>query len=101
MVKSTDEKVTMADFLAELRGSETASSQDRSTNDSNRDRASSGSRGDVVYLQSQDGNLSKELLPLLPNVGTHVPIASEALGMIIHQIHSVQPFLLISSCLRY
>ncbi|KAA1076060.1 hypothetical protein PGT21_033432 [Puccinia graminis f. sp. tritici] len=80
-VEPAYEKLTMADFLAELRGcSGTKSSQDGSTDAANQDRASSGSRGDVVYLQSQDGNLSKELRPLLPNVGTHVPIASQALG---------------------
>jgi hypothetical protein len=67
-----DEKIKMADFLGELHASERTSislDHDRRTRD-------------VVYLQSQDGNLSKELLPLLPDLGSHVPLASQALGMI-------------------
>ncbi|KAH9470359.1 hypothetical protein Pst134EA_007623 [Puccinia striiformis f. sp. tritici] len=80
-VEPAYEKVTMADFLAELRATEGSMSQDPLANTSTTDNAqSAGPRGDVVYLQSQDGNLSKELLPLLPDVGTDVPIASQALG---------------------
>ncbi|WAR53668.1 hypothetical protein PtB15_3B176 [Puccinia triticina] len=78
-VEPAYEKVTMSDFLAELRASETSLHLDPPLNTSNPAR-SSGSTRDVVYLQSQDGNLAKELLPLLPNVGDHVPVASQALG---------------------
>ncbi|PLW52826.1 hypothetical protein PCANC_08865 [Puccinia coronata f. sp. avenae] len=69
-VEPAYEKIKMADFLGELHASERTSislDHDRRTRD-------------VVYLQSQDGNLSKELLPLLPDLGSHVPLASQALG---------------------
>ncbi|KAI8458151.1 cupin-like domain-containing protein [Phakopsora pachyrhizi] len=35
---------------------------------------------DVLYLQSQNGNLSDELSPLIKHLGSHLPLASKALG---------------------
>ncbi|CAH7667719.1 cupin-like domain-domain-containing protein [Phakopsora pachyrhizi] len=35
---------------------------------------------DVLYLQSQNGNLSDELSPLIKHLGSHLPLASKALA---------------------
>ncbi|MBW0507267.1 hypothetical protein O181_046982 [Austropuccinia psidii MF-1] len=67
-VEPAYEKMTMTDFLNELR-----QPADYINN-------LAPIQKDVVYLQYQDGNLTKELLPLLPDIGPNLPIASQALG---------------------
>lgn len=75
------EKMTMSDFLTELRASDaTKGDRDSETTSEASGEPEHSTCKDVVYLQSQDGNLYKELLPLLPDLGTQVPIASQALG---------------------
>lgn len=61
----SDEKTTVSTFFGRLldRPSDTARHKD-----------------EVVYLQSQDGNLVNDFAELLPDVGSDIPTATEALG---------------------
>ncbi|KAG0140748.1 hypothetical protein CROQUDRAFT_52776 [Cronartium quercuum f. sp. fusiforme G11] len=66
-VEPAYEQMPFNRFLAELQSVSTPSSSDSEARD-------------VLYLQSQDGNLHKELRALLDDVGDEVPIASAAMG---------------------